>query len=107
MIIVDKNGDAADSKETKANDSGECFTTTIEGGTSNNPGELIATTKEPIHGEVAAVKKTIIKYSTNKTTPSTVEINCNNELGVGNEGRGTDIRESSSHVNGECAISTI
>ena len=48
VTITERNGDAAD-KETKPNNSRECFTTTLDGGTSNNPGEQIATTKETIH----------------------------------------------------------
>ena len=96
MTIKEGNGDAAD-KETKANNSRDCFTTTLKGGTSTNPGEHIATTKEPINGGIAAVKEMLTTYSTTETTPSKVGINCNNELGVGNEGRITDIRECSSH----------
>jgi hypothetical protein len=84
VTIKEGHGDAAD-KETKANDSRECFTTTLESGTSNNPGEHIATTNEPIHKGIATVKETLITNSTTETTPSNVEINCDNELSVGNE----------------------
>lgn len=43
-----------------------------------------------IHGGIATVKETLITNSTTETTPSNVEINCDNELGVGDEGRITD-----------------
>ena len=42
-----------------------------------------------------------------ETPASNNGINCNNGLGMGNNGRGIDVRKSSSRVNGECAISAL
>ena len=65
-----------------------------------NPGEQIATTKAHPTDETPASKTGINCNNKNG-------INCNNGLGTGHKRRGTNVRESSSHVNGECAISTI
>ena len=42
-----------------------------------------------------------------ETPASNNGINCNNGLGIGNNGRGINVRKSSSRVNGECAINII